>query len=222
MDSLCFSFCLLKLCDTYLWWLEFVLEKQTFYHWNKWVVLLILTCYYRLYLLKLCAKQSNRQVLHQSILFQCNLEPLMLVMLSQAWEGGPLFDFCGGFVGMNLFTCMGKSFHPWCLSPLFRGFTHTAICIRRCISPFLLRWPSYRQWPKVTGGPFQSVVYSDPPLLYYIHFLYFSGQLIYGFAIQHPNWPQQHWYLAHFGGGLLFQCQVPRGTTLCFMLSFLL
>jgi hypothetical protein len=73
---------------------------------------------------------------------------------------------------MNLFTCMGKSFHPWCLSPLFRGFTHTAICIRRCISPFLLRWPRYVQWPKVTG-PFQSVVYSDPPLLYYIHFFVF-------------------------------------------------
>ena len=43
----------------------------------------------------------------------CSIEVLSLFFLSyrsQVWEGGPLFDFSGSFVGMNLFSSMEGSF----------------------------------------------------------------------------------------------------------------
>jgi hypothetical protein len=43
----------------------------------------------------------------------CSIEVLSLisfVLSSQVWEGGPLFDFSGSFVGMNLFSSTEGSF----------------------------------------------------------------------------------------------------------------
>jgi hypothetical protein len=44
------------------------------------------------------------------ILFQLTLTHVASLVLSQVWEGGPLFDFAGDFVGMNLVPSMKKSF----------------------------------------------------------------------------------------------------------------
>uniref|UniRef100_A0ACD5Y3D2 Uncharacterized protein n=1 Tax=Avena sativa TaxID=4498 RepID=A0ACD5Y3D2_AVESA len=95
-----------------------------------------------------------------------NQQMLSTCKISEAWEGGPLFDSDGNFVGMNLFLdCEGTSFVPRSIiikrleiyMPKKKVKTVRHVEIERQVQP----WP-YCTYPRDRSGELDSLSYPKP------------------------------------------------------------
>jgi hypothetical protein len=146
----------------------------------------------------------------------------MLVMLSQAWESGPLFLFLWELCWHEPFYLYGKILSPLVsvtAVPWIHAHSYLHPPLHQSFSPALTKIRSMAKGNRPL--PICCLFWSSAPLLHPFFCIFqvsFSMELLSNTWTAHNNTDIS----THSRGGLLFQCQVPRGTTLCFVLSFLL